>query len=49
MTVLPEAFPKTLIMIMSPGAFFTFGTLMAIFHRLMAKQKAKKEAKEASA
>ena len=49
MTVLPEAFPKTLIMIMSPGAFFTYGTLMAIFHRLMAKQKAKKEAKEASA
>ena len=49
MTVLPEAFPKTLIMIMSPGAFFTFGTLMAIFHRLIAKQKAKKEAKEASA
>ena len=49
MTVLPEAFPKTLIIIMSPGAFFTFGTLMAIFHRLMAKQKAKKEAKEASA
>ena len=49
MTVLPEAFPKTLIMIMSPGAFFTFGTLMAILHRLMAKQKAKKEAKEASA
>ena len=49
LTVLPEAFPKTLIMIMSPGAFFTYGTLMAIFHRLMAKQKAKKAAKEASA
>ena len=49
MTVLPEAFPKTLIMIMSPGAFFTFGTLIAIFHRLMAKQKAKKAAKEAAA
>lgn len=49
LTVLPEAFPKTLIMIMSPGAFFTYGTLMAIFHRIMAKQKAKKEAKEAAA
>ena len=49
LTVLPEAFPKTLIMIMSPGAFFTYGTLMAIFHRLMAKQKAKKAAEEASA
>ena len=49
LTVLPEAFPDTLIMIMSPGAFFTYGTLMAIFHRLMAKQKAKKAAKEAAA
>ena len=49
LTVLPEAFPKTLIMIMSPGAFFTYGTLMAIFHRIMAKQKAKKAAKEAAA
>ena len=48
-TVLPEAFPKTLIMIMSPGAFFTYGTLMAIFHRIMAKQKAKKAAEEAAA
>ena len=49
LTVLPEAFPDTLIMIMSPGAFFTYGTLMAIFHRIMAKQKAKKAAKEAAA
>ena len=49
LTVLPEAFPKTLIMIMSPGAFFTYGTLMAIFHRIMAKQKAKKAAEEAAA
>lgn len=49
LTVLPEAFPDTLIMIMSPGAFFTYGTLMAIFHRLMAKQKAKKAAEEAAA
>ncbi len=49
LTVLPEAFPETLIMIMSPGAFFTYGTLMAIFHRLMAKQKAKKAAEEAAA
>ena len=49
LTVLPEAFPKSLIMLMTPGAFFTYGTLMAIFHRLMAKQKAKKAAKEAAA
>lgn len=49
LTVLPEAFPDTLIMIMSPGAFFTYGTLMAIFHRIMAKQKAKKAAEEAAA
>ena len=48
-TVLPDAFPKTLIMIMAPGAFLTYGTLMAVFHRIIAKMKAKKAAKEAAA
>lgn len=48
-TVLPEAFPKTLVMIMSPGAFFTYGTLMAIFKRLIGKMKANKAAKEEAA
>ena len=49
MTVLPEAFPKTLVMIMAPGAFFTYGTLMAIFKRLIGKMKANKAAKEEAA
>ena len=48
-TILPEAFPKTLIMIMAPGAFLTYGTLMAIFNRIISKMKAKKAAKEAAA
>ena len=49
MTVLPEAFPKTLVMIMAPGAFFTYGTIMAIFKRIIEKMKANKAAKEAAA
>ena len=48
-TILPEAFPKTLIMIMAPGAFLTYGTLLAIFNRIISKMKVKKEAKEAAA
>lgn len=48
-TVLPEVFPKTLVMIMAPGAFFTYGTLMAIFKRLIGKMKANKAAKEEAA
>lgn len=48
-TVLPEAFPKTLVMTMAPGAFFTYGTLMAIFKRLIGKMKANKAAKEEAA
>ncbi len=42
-TVLPAAFPKTLMFIMAPGAFFTYGSLMALFHTLMAKKNNKKE------
>jgi len=37
MTVLPEAFPKTLLMIMAPGAFFTLGIMMAIFKMVCKK------------
>lgn len=48
-TVMPDAFPKTLVMIMAPGAFFTYGTLMAVFKNLMKKLDAKKTAKEAEA
>ncbi len=48
-TVMPEAFPKTLIMIMAPGAFFTYGVLMAIFKNIMKKANEKKAAKEEAA
>ena len=37
-TVLPEAFPRTLMFIMSPGAFFTYGILMAVFISIMKKK-----------
>ena len=48
MTVLPEAFPKTLVMIMAPGAFITYGVLMAVFKSMIEKMKAKKAANEAA-
>lgn len=37
-TVLPAAFPRTLMFIMSPGAFFTYGCLMALFISLKKKK-----------
>lgn len=40
-TVLPDAFPKTLLFIMSPGAFFTLGCLMALVHHIQNKNKKK--------
>lgn len=39
MTIMPEAFPKTLLMIMAPGAFFTLGIFMAIFKHCVASRK----------
>ena len=39
-TVMPEAFPKTLLLVMAPGAFFTLGIFMAIFKHLMSKKSA---------
>ena len=39
MRVLPEAFPQTLLLIMSPGAFFTLGLLMALFTYVKNKNK----------
>ena len=39
MRVLPEAFPQTLLLIMSPGAFFTLGLLMALFNYVNNKNK----------
>lgn len=40
MTVLPAAFPQTLIMVMAPGALFTYGIIMAAFHKLIDKLNA---------
>ena len=37
MTIMPEAFPKTLLLIMAPGAFFTLGIFMAIFKSITKK------------
>lgn len=39
-TVLPEAFPKTLLFVMAPGAFFTLGCLMALLNHFKNKRKA---------
>ena len=38
--VLPDAFPKTLLFVMAPGAFFTLGCLMALLNYLKNKKKA---------
>lgn len=40
MTILPEAFPKTILMILPPGAFFTLAVLMVIFNMLKNKKNA---------
>lgn len=37
-TVLPEAFPRTLLFVMAPGAFFTLATLMAILNNFKNKK-----------
>ena len=37
--VLPEAFPKTLLFVMAPGAFFTLGCLMALLNHFKNKKK----------
>lgn len=34
MTILPEAFPKTIVMILPPGAFFTLAFLMVLVKKL---------------
>lgn len=38
MTVLPEAFPKTLLFVMAPGAFFTLACMMAILNNFKNKK-----------
>jgi electron transport complex protein RnfE len=40
-TFMPEAFPRTIIMILPPGAFFTLALLMAGFKYLKGKAAAK--------
>ncbi|MBS4960966.1 MAG: electron transport complex subunit E [Clostridiales bacterium] len=37
-SILPAAFPKTLMFIMSPGAFLTYGALMALFNKFIIKK-----------
>lgn len=37
--ILPEAFPKTLLFVMAPGAFFTLGVLMALLNYFKNKKK----------
>ena len=37
-TVLPEAFPKTLLFVMAPGAFFTLACMMAILNNFKNKK-----------
>ena len=39
-TVLPEAFPRTLLFVMAPGAFFTLACLMAALNHFRNKKKA---------
>ncbi|MFV0313651.1 MAG: electron transport complex subunit RsxE [Anaerotignum sp.] len=39
-TVLPEAFPRTLLFVMAPGAFFTLGCMMAALNHFRNKKKA---------
>lgn len=36
-TVLPEAFPRTLLFVMAPGAFFTLACMMAALNKLRKK------------
>lgn len=38
MTVLPEAFPKTLLFVMAPGAFFTLACMMAVLNTIRNKK-----------
>ena len=37
-TVLPEAFPRTLLFVMAPGAFFTLACLMAVLNHMRNKK-----------
>ena len=43
--VLPVSFPRTLLMVLPPGAFITLGLLMAFFKLISMKKDIKKEAR----
>ncbi len=38
MTILPEAFPRTLLFVMAPGAFFTLACMMAVLNTIKNKK-----------
>ena len=38
MTILPEAFPRTLLFVMAPGAFFTLAVMMAVLNSFKNKK-----------
>ena len=42
-TILPEMFPRTLLMILPPGAFITLGCLMALLNVLKDRRKKREE------
>jgi len=44
LTVLPDAIPRTLLMILPPGAFITLGCMMAVMNVLKNRRAAQKEA-----
>jgi len=44
-TIMPEMFPRTLLMILPPGAFITLGCLMALLNVLKDKRKKQEEQK----
>ncbi len=41
LTIAPEAFPRTLVMILPPGAFFTLGGLLALFRYISMRKGGK--------
>lgn len=43
LTVLPNAFPRILMMLMAPGGFFVLGILMALFNYVKAKNESRRK------
>lgn len=44
--ILPDAFPRTILMILPPGAFITLGCLMAGFNKIRSSQAEKSKRRE---